>query len=201
MLKYTKAAIDKIKEDLKVGVALFEIITLILMLTYLILALSFSFGNLIINIILLVVVSIYFLFYLANLKFRFKWFNSIFKKYYKIIRLIILASSLTITLYELYVTTNEVNPVTIILVTLLIIFWLLQVVIEIIYRLVVNEIDLLLQAIAQDKESALEPVKKIFKEETKPKSKKILRLEKKMEKVKEKEEKSSNKKRKFFKKS
>ena len=197
MLKYTKAAIDKIKEDLKVGVALFEIITLILMLTYLILALSFSFGNLIINIILLVVVSIYFLFYLANLKFRFKWFNSIFKKYYKIIRLIILASSLTITLYELYVTTNEVNPVTIILVTLLIIFWLLQVVIEIIYRLVVNEIDLLLQAIAQDKESALEPVKKIFKEETKPKSKKILRLEKKMEKVKEKEEKSSNKKRKF----
>lgn len=201
MLKYTKAAIDKIKEDLKVGVALFEIITLILMLTYLILALSFGFGNLIINIILLVVVSIYFLFYLANLKFRFKWFNSIFKKYYKIIRLIILASSLTITLYELYVTTNEVNPVTIILVTLLIIFWLLQVVIEIIYRLVVNEIDLLLQAIAQDKESALEPVKKIFKEETKPKSKKILRLEKKMEKVKEKEEKSSNKKRKFFKKS
>ena len=201
MLKYTKAAIDKIKEDLKVGVALFEIITLILMLTYLILALSFSFGNLIINIILLVVVSIYFLFYLANLKFRFKWFNSIFKKYYKIIILIILASSLTITLYELYVTTNEVNPVTIILVTLLIIFWLLQVVIEIIYRLVVNEIDLLLQAIAQDKESALEPVKKIFKEETKPKSKKILRLEKKMEKVKEKEEKSSNKKRKFFKKS
>ena len=201
MLKYTKAAIDKIKEDLKVGVALFEIITLILMLTYLILALSFSFGNLIINIILLVVVSIYFLFYLANLKFRFKWFNSIFKKYYRIIRLIILASSLTITLYELYVTTNEVNPVTIILVTLLIIFWLLQVVIEIIYRLVVNEIDLLLQAIAQDKESALEPVKKIFKEETKPKSKKILRLEKKMEKVKEKEEKSSNKKRKFFKKS
>ncbi len=201
MLKYTKAAIDKIKEDLKVGVALFEIITLILMLTYLILALSFSFGNLIINIILLVVVSIYFLFYLANLKFSFKWFNSIFKKYYKIIRLIILASSLTITLYELYVTTNEVNPVTIILVTLLIIFWLLQVVIEIIYRLVVNEIDLLLQAIAQDKESALEPVKKIFKEETKPKSKKILRLEKKMEKVKEKEEKSSNKKRKFFKKS
>ena len=72
MLKYTKAAIDKIKEDLKVGVALFEIITLILMLTYLILALSFSFGNLIINIILLVVVSIYFLFYLANLKFHFK---------------------------------------------------------------------------------------------------------------------------------
>lgn len=202
MLKYTKAAIEKVKEDLKIGLILFETITLILMITYLIFALSLGIGNLIINIILMTIVSIYFTFYLVNLKFQFKWFRNIVKKYYKIVRLIILACSLSIALYELYITTSDVNPITIILITLLIIFWLLQVVIEVIYRLVINEIDLLVQAIAQDKESALEPVKKIFKtEEVKTKSKKILRLEKKMEKVKQKESNKTNKKRKFFKKS
>ena len=148
MLKYTKAAIEKVKRDLKIGLVLFETITLALIITYLIFALSLGIGNLIINIVLMVIVSIYFTFYLVNLKFQFKWFRNIVKKYYKIIRLIVLACSLFIALYELYITTNDVNTVTIILITLLIIFWLLQVVIEVIYRLVINEIDLLVQAIA-----------------------------------------------------
>ena len=97
-------------------------------------------------------------------------------------------------MYELYVTTNDVNPITIILITLLLIFWILQIVTEIIYRLMANEIDLLVQAIAQDKTNALEPVRKLLnKEESHTKSKKIIKLEKKMEKLMKKEERKRNK--------
>lgn len=194
MFSYTKAAIDKIKNDLKIGVAIFEIITIVLIITYLIFALSLGFGNLIINSVLLAVVSVYFILFLINLKFNLKCFRSKIKKYYKRIRLAILASSLSISMYELYVTTNDVNPITIILITLLLIFWILQIVTEIIYRLMVNEIDLLVQAIAQDKTNALEPVRKLLnKEESHTKSKKIIKLEKKMEKLKKKEERKRNK--------
>lgn len=203
MLTYTKAALQKIKNDLKLGIVIFEIVTMILIISYLIFALSAQVGNLITNIILLTVVSIYFILFLLNLKFKFKIFRSVIKKYYTWIRLTILATSLGITIYELYVTTSEVNPITIILVTLLLIFWILQVVVEIIYRIFLNEVDLLVQAIAQDKESALAPVKKIFKgeEEAKTKSKKILRLEKKIEKEKLKQDnKKSHPKWKFWKK-
>lgn len=69
MNKYTKAAIEKIKEDLKIGLVLFETLTLILILIYLIFALSKGIGNEVTNIILVVVVSTYFIFYLVNLKF------------------------------------------------------------------------------------------------------------------------------------
>lgn len=180
MFSYTKAAIDKIKNDLKIGVAIFEIITIVLIITYLIFALSLGFGNLIINSVLLAVVSVYFILFLINLKFNLKCFRSKIKKYYKRIRLAILASSLSISMYELYVTTNDVNPITIILITLLLIFWILQIVTEIIYRLMANEIDLLVQAIAQDKTNALEPVRKLLnKEESHTKSKKSLSLRKK----------------------
>lgn len=203
MLTYMKAALQKIKNDLKLGIAIFEIVTMILIISYLIFALSAQVGNLITNIILLTIVSIYFILFLLNLKFKFKIFRSVIKKYYTWIRLTILATSLGITIYELYFTTSEVNPITIILVTLLLIFWILQVVVEIIYRIFLNEVDLLVQAIAQDKESALAPVKKIFKgeEEAKTKSKKILRLEKKIEKEKLKQDnKKSHPKWKFWKK-
>ena len=198
MFKYTKASIELILEDIRKYCTIFRYGSLSFTSIYFIYALIAKTGNFITNLILAVLFFGYTIFDLATQKRNVKSVKKVIKRSYGVIRFGIRAFTLGATIYGFYTASTNVNPISTVLTTLMIIMWVLQVLLEIIMNVFEDKKDLVLAGIHRDLENMKKPVtdvgnffKKVTGQEVPPappmsKEEKI--LEKRVQRNKEKEE-------------
>ena len=162
MLEYSKAAFKKILNDTKKLLYVCNVTMQSFIIIYLIYALCTHAGKLWANIPLLVLCAGYFVFFLVATKCNpLHKIDPSHKKFAKVVKyskLFIKLCTLCVTLYGIYVATTHVTALSIILTTLSLLSWLLQVVFEVICILVEKIYTLLLDAVEADVEVIMKPV-------------------------------------------
>ena len=84
--------------------------------------------------------------------------KKIVKRSYKWIKIVIKTFTLGAMIYGIYITTTNVTPISIILATLMIILYVLQILLELACEIVEDKKDLLVEAVAKDMEIVTRPV-------------------------------------------
>ena len=199
MFKYTKEAVEVLKEDFKRYSRIFKVGSLIFTSAYFVWALISQSGIFAVNIVLASLFVAYTIFELIINATGHKTAKLVVKRTYKWVTFGIRAFTLGSMLYGIYTATTNVAAMSTIIATLMIILWVFQILLEIVVEIVESKIDLFDKAIRQDvediKSSVLKPVKAVtdtFKRltgravEPEPeKHKKILKLDKRMQERKE----------------
>ena len=161
MFDNTRYAFDKLKKDLRIISWIFTYGLNVVLIAYYIFALVADKGNLIANIILLcvtvlsIVLSI--IYNKIKLTRRTKQGIKKGKRFAKIVSLLTKAYILVCTLYAMYVATSDVNPIEIILATILILLWIISVFAEMASLFVEIEKNRILDGLKKD----FEPVLKV----------------------------------------
>lgn len=158
MFKYTRTAIDIIISDIKKFSTIFNYGSLIFTSAYFIYALVTKTGNFIANIILASLFVGYTIFYFITKSMEMKTAKKIVKRSYKWIKIVIKTFTLGAMIYGIYITTTNVTPISIILATLMIILYVLQILLELACEIVEDKKDLLVEAVAKDMEIVTRPV-------------------------------------------
>lgn len=158
MFKYTRTAIDIIISDIKKFSTIFNYGSLIFTSAYFIYALVTKTGNFIANIILASLFVGYTIFYFITRSMEMKTAKKIVKRSYKWIKIVIKTFTLGAMIYGIYITTTNVTPISIILATLMIILYVLQILLELACEIVEDKKDLLVEAVAKDMEIVTRPV-------------------------------------------
>ncbi len=189
MFDYTKAAMEKIKTDFNVFVYRFTIASQILYIGYLLYMIFAPLGLLWANITLLSFSVAYFAIFLIatlpSIAEKMKKLKKISQTVYTRTKLLIKCFTLGITLYGIYATTAHVTPFSIILTTLSILAWVLQLLFHIVLTYFIDRFNLLkegLEADVQSIKSAIPFLKKdVNTAATQEKSKHRLWLDEKVE--------------------
>ena len=147
MVKYTKAAIDLTLKDLRLFYNIFKYTFMLLTAGYFAYAIATGLGNLIVNIILLSVVGLYFI---LDLVVTATSARRIIRHSYRWVRLTLTAFTLGTTIYGVYEATTNITPLSIILLTLMIVLWVVQFIFELITIMFEQKRDLILEAIEMD---------------------------------------------------
>lgn len=158
MFKYTRTAIDIIISDIKKFSTIFNYGSLIFTSAYFIYALVTKTGNFIANIILASLFVGYTIFYFITKSMEMKTAKKVVKRSYKWIKIVIKTFTLGAMIYGIYITTTNVTPISIILATLMIILYVLQILLELACEIVEDKKDLLVEAVAKDMEIVTRPV-------------------------------------------
>lgn len=158
MFKYTRTAIDIIISDIKKFSTIFNYGSLIFTSAYFIYALVTKTGNFIANIILASLFVGYTIFYFITRSMEMKTAKKVVKRSYKWIKIVIKTFTLGAMIYGIYITTTNVTPISIILATLMIILYVLQILLELACEIVEDKKDLLVEAVAKDMEIVTKPV-------------------------------------------
>lgn len=158
MFKYTKAAVDIIVEDVKRWSNFFKYGSMIFTLLYFSYSIYLKSGNLIINIVLLSLFSLYTLLDLLTKNKEFKLMKKIIKRSYKVLKLSTKAFTLAVMIYGIYTASHSVSGLSIILATLMIITWVLQLLFEIVIQIFEDKKDLLVAGWNKDIDNLKKPV-------------------------------------------
>lgn len=158
MFKYTKAAVDIIVNDVKRYCDIFKYGTMIFTLVYFIYSICAKQGNLVVNVVLLSLFSLYVILDLLTLKKDYKLFKRFIRKSYKSLKIVTKAFSLCVMLYSIYIAAYNISPISIILATLMIIMWVLEVLFEIVLSIFEDKKDLLVAGWNKDIENLKKPV-------------------------------------------
>lgn len=191
MIDYTKAAVLLILDDIKKFKKIFKLFSLVFTTGYFIYVLITQSGLLVANIILSILFLGYTIFEFVATKKDIKRIKRVVRRSYSWITLGIKSLTLAAMIYGIYTATKAVSAITIILATLMIVFWVLQVFLELLIQIIENKVDLVVAAVHKDIENVKKPIdsignifKKIRGQEIPPppeKSKEIIRLEKKIQ--------------------
>ena len=194
MLDYTKAAIKQVGEDFKKVDLARNIITQIIYLLYLVYAMIFDNVIFAVNITLFVLSAAYFAFFMfVTVRETKKEVHKVVKTIYTRCKQIIKLFTLGVMLYGVWLTTENVTPLSVILSALMIVGWVLQIVFEILIKFFTKRINLLLEGLEADYENMTKPARTVgnfFKKitgnevEEKEPSKARLLLDKKVEEAK-----------------
>ena len=196
MFRYTRAAIDILISDIKKYCAIFKCGSMIFTILYFIYALYSKSGNFVVNVVLLSLFSFYTLLDVITHGKELKSLKRFIKKSYKWLKMLTKTFSLGVMIYSIYTASTNVSPISIILATLMIILWVLQLLFEIVIELFENKKDLIVAGWSKDVENLKKPVstvtnfikrvrgEEIIEEEDE--SKEIKLLEKKISESKEK---------------
>jgi hypothetical protein len=212
MFKYTREAIEVLKEDFKRYSRVFKVGSLLFTSAYFVWALIAQTGIFAVNIVLASLFVSYTIFELVINATGHKGAKVFVKRTYKWITLGIRAFTLGSMLYGIYTATTNVSAMSTIIATLMIILWVFQILLEIVVEIIENKIDLFDKAIRQDvediKKSVMKPVtavtntlKKLTGREVEPepeKHKKILKLDKRIQEREEIKAQEKTKKRSWF---
>ena len=159
MLAYTRSALDKIICDLKSFYYTFLVIANISYIFAPFYAITTGNGSFTVNIILLTAAVAYFVYFLITTVKRIKSSaNKIVKKYYNALRIILNGVTLFLTVYSIYVASENVTPISLMIVMASIITWLFSVFFALIISFVENRAELLTSAILADFEIIARPV-------------------------------------------
>lgn len=162
MLEYTKIAVKQTVDDFKKIDYIRNILTQILYIAYLVYALFSSSGLLVANIILLVLSVGYFVFFLiATRKNADKKLKTVVKTIFTRCKQVIKFFTLGVMVYGIWLTANEVTPLSLILSALMIAGWVLQIVFEILIKFLTARVNLIIEGLEADYENMTKPVRSV----------------------------------------
>ena len=166
MFKYTRAVLYDIVHDLKTFFRFFSILSQILYISYLTYALMSNLGNQLVNTLLLAISVIYFIVdFILIVKTRKQSINKkIAKRSLRYIKLGVNAFNVGVAIYGVYLTASNANAITVVLTAMMLIFWAIKVIIEIITFFVEHRIELIMAGFHKDIEpltNVINSVKKI----------------------------------------
>lgn len=219
MFKYTRASIDAIIEDIKKYYYTFKFGSLLFTIAYFSYAAIMQYSYLWVNIALLIFFILYGIFELATINKNYRLAKKHIRRTYRWTKIIINTITLAGVVYGIYLANYSSSAISIILATLMIILWVLQVLFEIVLEIIENRRDLVIDAWNEDinvmkdgvqtvKETVMKPInsvnnfiKRVKGEEVeepeepkeskeRKKSKSIQRLDEIIEKKKRKKEKT-----------
>jgi hypothetical protein len=150
MFKYTRAALTSIAKDFKKWSYIFNWILLFVSIGYYVFAICTNLGYLWINIVSLSLITLFTIFDSCTKHCDFNDKKRVIVLVYNWSRIILRAITLGLTIYSLYVSAETANPVSIILATLMIIFWILSVLIEISKDIIISKYHLIINAFEED---------------------------------------------------
>ena len=178
MFDYTKTAVEKIKSDFQKIMFACSVLVQGLYVTYLIVALFFGAGNPIVNGVLLAICAPYLVFYLVMYwreskgaeKTR-KIVDLVYKRSKQMIKFLTLLASI----YAIWVTGDNANHFTVLITAFMLVSFVLQILLEIVYKLVIDRLNLLVEGFKADIAPAIKTVnffKKLKGEEIEPEEEK-----------------------------
>lgn len=163
MLDYTKAALKQIVEDFKKVDLVRNVLTQILYLVYLMYAIFAKNGIFAVNLTLFVISVAYFAFFLymtgqenANKKVT-KLAATLFKRCKQVIKLF----TLGVMLYGVWIAAENVTPLSMILSSLMIVGWVLQILFEIIIKFFAKRANLIIEGLEADYEGMTKPARSV----------------------------------------
>lgn len=163
MLDYTKAALKQIVEDFKKVDLVRNVLTQILYLVYLMYAIFAKSGIFAVNLTLFVISVAYFAFFLymtgqenANKKVT-KLAATLFKRCKQVIKLF----TLGVMLYGVWIAAENVTPLSMILSSLMIVGWVLQILFEIIIKFFAKRANLIIEGLEADYEGMTKPARSV----------------------------------------
>lgn len=160
MFKYTRASFRLIVNEFKRFLTIFKYGSLIFTISYFTYALISQTGNFIVNIILASLFVVYTIFELLTRNKNMKGTRKKVRRSYRWINLIFKTFTLGSMIYGIYITASNVKPISIILATLMIILWVLQVLMEIIVEVIEDKFELISDAFNKDVQDMQETIKK-----------------------------------------
>ncbi|MBO5240233.1 MAG: hypothetical protein J6B56_02285 [Clostridia bacterium] len=162
MFDYTTVALQKIKSDFLKAIFVFSVLSQCIYVAYLIYALVAGAGNVWVNAVLLVLSGGYLPFYLVmywrestGAKNTKKIVSLVYKRSKQVLKLYTLAMSV----YTICITTANVDHFSVLITTFMLITFILQILLEIVYRLVVSRLQFLIEGVKAD----IEPISKAVK--------------------------------------
>ena len=162
MLDYTRVAISNTVKDFKRLAYIFNISTQLLYIAYLVYALIADIGFFTLNIILLVLSAGYSVFYILTYGNKeIKQERRITARIYKCSVMLAKCIGLATTVYGIYMATEQVSVVTVVLAALTTVGWTLNVVITLVFYFLEAEARYLISAIEADSEIVTKPKEKI----------------------------------------
>lgn len=161
MFKYTKASIELILEDIRKYGNIFRYGSLSFTSVYFIYALVAKTGNFYANLVLATLFFSYTVFDFLTRKRNVKKVKKVVQRSYSVVKFSIRAFTLGATIYGLYTASTNVNPISTVLTTLMIIMWVLQVLMELVGYVFEDKKDLLLAGINKDLENLRKPVTEV----------------------------------------
>lgn len=198
MFKYTREAINKIIDDFKLLSRIFKYTSQVVTVGYLTYSIIAKVGHFYANLILLVLFVGYTIFDFVVSDENNKFFKKVVKRTVNWLKISIRAFTLLVLIYSIYTATTNANAITIIMATLMIIVWVLQVLLELVITVVEDEKDLVVAGLKKDIDDIKKPVSDVgnffrrvtgqevyVQEENDPREIKILK--KRMEKRKQKQ--------------
>ena len=162
MIDYTKAAIEKTIADLKRFGFIFSVATEIFSIIYLIYAIAVGGGYLIANIILAVLSLSYLIFYVTtNNNPNAKAARVLTKAAYKWVKLGLKAFTLGVTIYGIYVATDHLTLVSVLMAAAMTISWTLNLVLTVTINYFASKAKFIMAAMEADFENIMRPVEKV----------------------------------------
>lgn len=182
MFDYTKTALHHTLGKMKQALYVFNIVTQIIYIGYLVYATFAKTGLLFAaNLILLLLSAAYFVFFLVTTSFgktpEGKIYRKTGKKIYKWSKRLVKLLPLGLSVYDLCANPSSASPVSVLFVALMAITWILQILFDVLMKIVENEVGYILEAVKLDFEPISKPVgaignfiKKVKGEEAAPKA-------------------------------
>lgn len=166
MLEYTKAAFNKIMNDLKRLLYAIEIASNVFTIVYLAYSVAVGNGYLWANIPLLILTGGFFLFFMIVTRGKYDYDkNGVLRRRVKLFvkygKRVIKTATLGISVYGFFLMAGHVTPVNALLTALMIIGWVLQTVFDIVVHVINSYVSLVTTAIETDIENVLRPVKSV----------------------------------------
>lgn len=156
---YTREAIEIVLKSLKKYGVFFKYGSLIFATIYFTFVLITKTGNFYINIILAALFGLYTLFEFITRDFsRLKLTRRVIKKSYKGLRYSIRFFALGAMIYGVYMVATNVTLISVVLATLMIVMWILQIFIEVVVTVIEDKLDLILAGVDIDVENYTRPI-------------------------------------------
>ena len=164
MLTNTRTAIAKMIDEIKSFSYHFNIVMQVMYFAYLLYAIGTERGILWLNIALAGLSILYFVFYVATYNKQESSVKKMKKSARHLHRWCKLAGktlTLSVMVYSIYATTQDVSPTSVILTALMVVAWVLQLLFSLVVGFLEKEKDLILEAIRKDMEPITKPAKAV----------------------------------------
>lgn len=159
MFDYTRAAFRKIVDDFKKIDFIRCVLTQGVYIAYLIYTLCIHSGRLAVNIALLTLATAYFLFFLYMKIYGVqKQIKATVKQAYKWSKRLVKLFNLGITIYGLSVTANHFTPLSLILASLMIVGWVLEILFEVVFKFFLRKAKFIMAGMEADYKQVTKPV-------------------------------------------
>lgn len=163
MLDHTKEAFNQVVADLKKTAYAFNVLMQVVYISYLIYALVARAGNAIVNGVLLGLSAAYFVFFLCATSFgrnpESTHLSKGVKCFYKNSKRLIKLYTLGVAVYGIYEAATNVSFVSVLLTALMVVFWLLDIVFEILVKYVTARVNLIVEGLKTDIDNVVKPFK------------------------------------------